>query len=154
MLRRLCAADLAAFQAYRQDPEVGKFQDWERMDDAKAEGFLAHMECAELFSRGQWSQIGIDLDGLLIGDMGIFVSADKPEAEMGVTLARDAQGKGLAEAAVRALIRYLFDDLKVERIIAGADKDNLRSIALMERLGMTFTGAVGDDLDYVLHRSG
>ena len=87
MLRRLCAADLAAFQAYRQDPEVGRFQDWERMDDAKAIGFLAHMESAELFVRGQWSQIGIDLGGVLIGDMGIFVNADKPEAEMGVTLA-------------------------------------------------------------------
>lgn len=153
VLRRLSPADLVAFQAYRQDPEVGRFQDWDRMDDEKAAGFLQHMSKAALFVKGQWSQIGIDLDGELIGDMGVFVSADKPEAEIGVTLAQGAQGKGLAEAAVRALIGYLFDDLGLDQIIAGAHKDNARSIALMERLGMSFTAEVGDDVDYVLHRS-
>ena len=68
-----------------------------------------------------------------------------------------SNGEGAGDAAAKmagaaqVFLRTL-DDLKVERIIAGADKDNLRSIALMERLGMTFTGAVGGDVDYVLHR--
>ena len=152
ILRRLNPVDLAAFQAYRQDPEVGKYQDWTRMDDAKAFGFLRHMAEAELFERGQWSQIGIDLDGVLIGDMGVFLSAEASEAEVGVTLAREAQGKGLGAAAVSALFDYLFEAFGLERIIAGADKHNVRSIALMERLGMTFTGAANGDVDYVVKR--
>ena len=152
VLRRLNTADLAQFQAYRQDPDVGRYQDWSRMDDAQATGFLRDMATAPLFQKGQWSQIGIDLDGVLIGDMGVFLNAELPEAEVGVTLASAAQRKGLGEAAVRALFSYLFEGLGLERIIAGADKDNARSIALMERLGMVFTGTVGDDVDYVLHR--
>lgn len=152
VLRRLTAADLAAFQGYRQDPEVGKYQDWSRMDDAEAAGFLGHMAEVGLFQKGKWSQIGIDLDGTLIGDIGVLLDAEKPEAEVGVTLAAGAQKRGLGEAAVRAMFAYLFD-LGLERIIAGADKDNARSIALMERLGMEFTAAVGNDVDYVLRRS-
>ncbi len=152
MLRRLDPADLSAFQAYRQDPEVGRYQDWSRMDDDEALGFLTHMAQAELFQRGQWSQIGIDLGGVLIGDMGVFLSEQALEAEVGVTLAGAAQRKGLGAAAVEALFAYLFEIQGLERIIAGADKDNSRSIALMERLGMEFTGAVNGDVDYVLHR--
>ena len=152
VLRRLNAVDLAAFQAYRQDPEVGKYQDWSRMDDAEATGFLGHMAEVALFQRGAWSQIGIDLDGTLIGDMGVLLSDTAPEAEVGVTLAAGAQKRGLGEVAVRAMFAYLFD-LGLERIIAGAHKDNTRSIALMERLGMEFTGAVDGDVDYVLRRS-
>ena len=152
VLRRLQPADLAAFQAYRQDPEVGRYQDWERMDDAKAAGFIQHVSEAELFQRGRWSQIGIDLGGTLIGDMGVFVDEAGTQGEMGITLARSAQRKGLAEAAVRALIVYLFDDLGLERITAGAMLENARSIALMERLGMEKTGVANGDVDYVLHR--
>jgi RimJ/RimL family protein N-acetyltransferase len=153
VLRRLNGADLAAFQAYRRDPEVGKYQDWSRMDDAEALGFLNHMAEVDLFQRGRWSQIGIALNGGLIGDMGVLLDADAPEAEVGVTLAASAQRKGLGEVAVRALFSYLFDDLGLERIIAGADLENARSIALMERLGMEKTGAANGDVDYVLHRA-
>ena len=152
-LRRLNGADLAAFQAYRQDPEVGKYQDWSRMDDAEALGFLNHMAEVDLFQRGRWSQIGIALDGGLIGDMGVLLDADAPEAEVGVTLVAGAQRKGLGEVAVRALFSYLFEDLGLERIIAGADLDNARSIASMERLGMEKTGEAKGDVDYVLHRA-
>lgn len=152
VLRRLNAADLVAFQAYRQDPEVGRYQDWARMDDAAALGFLEHMAQADLFKHGQWSQIAIELDGVLIGDLGVFLRADMPEAEVGVTLAAGAQRKGLGEAAVRALFSHLFDTFDLQRIIAGADKENVRSIALMKRLGMQFTGTANGDVDFVLHR--
>jgi RimJ/RimL family protein N-acetyltransferase len=36
LLRRLSAEDLLLFQAYRSDPEVGRYQGWEPMDDAVA----------------------------------------------------------------------------------------------------------------------
>ena len=111
VLRRLAPADLVTFQAYRQDSEVGQYQDWASMDDDLALGFLGHMAEANLFQRGQWSQIGIDLDGALIGDMGVFLSGKADEAEVGVTLARAAQRKGLGEAAVRAMSSFYLRSL-------------------------------------------
>jgi aminoglycoside 6'-N-acetyltransferase len=144
--------DLAEFQAYRQDPDVGRYQDWSQMDDAETAEFLGHMAEVDLFQPGVWTQIGIDLDGVLIGDMGILLDDAALSAETGITLAARAQGKGLGEMAVRALTPFLFDDLGLERINAGADARNARSIALMERLGMEKTGTADGDVDYVLHR--
>jgi aminoglycoside 6'-N-acetyltransferase len=148
----LSPKDLAEFQAYRQDPDVGRYQDWSQMDDAETAGFLEHMAEVDLFLPGVWTQIGIDLDGVLIGDMGILLEGAALSAEIGITLAAGAQGKGLGEAAVRALAPFLFVDLGLERIIAGADARNARSIALMERLGMEQTSSANGDVDYVLHR--
>ena len=46
------------------------------------------------------------------------------------------QGQGFATEAARALIDYAFETLRVERIMAGTEYDNLASIGVMRRLGM------------------
>jgi ribosomal-protein-alanine N-acetyltransferase len=46
-------------------------------------------------------------------------------------------GKGYATEAARAMVSYAFDELELERIVATTEHDNLRSIAVMKRLGMT-----------------
>jgi hypothetical protein len=40
VLRRLATADLAAFQAYRTDAALGRYQGWSPMTDAEARAFL------------------------------------------------------------------------------------------------------------------
>ena len=81
-LRRLCPADLARFQAYRHDAEVGRYQGWEPQSDEEARAFIGEMSQAEFGLRGEWLQIAIadaTADGLL-GDIGLFVmrSAARP----------------------------------------------------------------------------
>jgi len=73
-LRRLAVADLAAFQAYRRDPELGRYQGWSPMPDAEAAVFLSEMSRAPIFFPGSWSQLGITEppDPSLIGDIGLF----------------------------------------------------------------------------------
>jgi hypothetical protein len=56
LLRRLGAKDLAAFHAYRQDPEVGRYQGWTATDDTQAIAFLTQMNTAALLQPGVWSQ--------------------------------------------------------------------------------------------------
>ena len=46
-------------------------------------------------------------------------------------------GRGLASEAMRAVVSYAFDDLRVARLVADTSEDNVRSRRLMERLGMT-----------------
>jgi RimJ/RimL family protein N-acetyltransferase len=46
------------------------------------------------------------------------------------------QGRGLATEAARALVRFAFDVLKLGRILAGTEYNNLASIAVMRKLGM------------------
>jgi len=138
-LRRLRAADLTALQAYRNDPEVGRYQGWEPMTDADAAAMIAEMAAAPLPTLGDWVQIAIAdaATDELLGDIGLHVSAAGDEAELGITLARYAQGQGLAAAAAGALIGMLREHTRVRRLIGITDVRNTASARLLERLGMT-----------------
>lgn len=139
-LRRLRPGDLARFQAYRGDPEVGRYQGWEPMTDADARTMIAEMAAAPVPTPGDWVQIAIAdaATDALIGDIGLHVSESGQEAELGITLAPGAQGRGLAEEAARALIRGLQADTAVRRLVGITDARNTPSARLLERLGMTF----------------
>jgi len=138
VLRRLSPADLADFQAYRHDPQVGLYQGWTPWPDTQAAAFLAAMSNAPLFEPRTWCQIGIAdrPTGTLIGDIGIHVAAGGQEAEIGFSLRAQSQGLGLATEAVSAAIRLLFEHTAVTRLIGIIDARNLPSIRLLERLGM------------------
>lgn len=137
-LRRLADGDLRAFQAYRHDEELGRYQGWSPMTDAEAAAFLAEMQAIPLLQPGQWTQLGIaEPDGRrLIGDIGLRIDADGGGAEIGFTLARDAQGRGIATAAVGDAIRLVFETGAAQRVLGIADARNAASIRLLERVGM------------------
>ncbi|MET0519586.1 MAG: GNAT family N-acetyltransferase [Burkholderiaceae bacterium] len=139
-LRRLRTEDLADFQAYRSDPEVGRYQGWRAQADEGARGFLLRMSAAPLGQDGEWFQLGIAerAGDRLIGDVGVCrrrADDGVVEAEIGFSLARPAQGRGLAAEALGALLCWLFDELAVARVVAVTDARNRASIALLQRLG-------------------
>lgn len=137
-MRRLSVADLVAFQAYRTDAELGRYQGWSAMPDPEACAFLEQMNRAPLFRPGEWAQIAIaEPQGLaLVGDIGLYLAEDSRHAEIGYTLARHAQRSGLATAAVREAIRLTFASTAVEHVLGITDARNHASIALLERVGM------------------
>jgi len=57
--------------------------------------------------------------------------------EAGWRLARSAWGHGYATEAALAILRYGFDTLRMPEILAITTKTNLRSQAVMRRIGMT-----------------
>lgn len=137
-LRRLAPGDLAAFQAYRRDPELGRYQGWSPLSDAEAQTFLAQMHIAGPLQPGVWFQLGIaDAQSMqLIGDIGLLLSADGSSAEIGYTLARSAQGRGLATLAVREAVALVFECSAASQVLATTDARNGASIRLLERIGM------------------
>lgn len=138
VLRRLSVSDLPEFQAYRHDPVLARYQDWRATSDAEAEAFLAAMSTAQLLQPGTWSQIGIgSRDGsTLIGDIGLFLAADGKHAQIGITLGRQWQGRGIATEAVQEAINLVFERTNAERVLGIADARNVRSIRLLQRVGM------------------
>jgi [ribosomal protein S5]-alanine N-acetyltransferase len=136
-LRRLGPDDLPAFQTYRNDPELGRWQGWTAQTDAQALAFLNEMAAVPLFRPGQWTQLGIadERTDQLLGDLGIYVRSDSQEAEFGFTLARSAQGQGIASAAVCEAVALVFDQTSIERIHVQTDARNTACIRLLERLG-------------------
>src|SRR5512145_3500539 len=119
-LRRLALADLARFQHYRHDPIVGQYQGWSPLDDTHALAFLRDMQTAPLLCPGAWCQLGIAdrATGELIGDVGVCIAADSGYAEIGFTLGRESQGRGLATEAVREAIGFILEHTSVQTIIA------------------------------------
>ncbi len=143
LLRRFKDSDLVPFMAYRNDPEVAKYQDWDSCDQQEAMAFIREMEAARPGVPGEWFQFAIESKetGALIGDCALKVDEHEPyRAEIGFTLAREHQGKGLASEAVSRLLDYAFDALGLHRVVAIADCKNAPSVALLERLGMRREG--------------
>lgn len=137
-LRRLGVADLPAFQAYRHDIELGRYQGWLPQTEVQAQAFLDAMSRAPLLAPGAWVQLGIAdcRDDALIGDIGLCVSSAGDRAEIGFTLRAASQGRGLASEAVMAAIQLVFEATAVARIVGITDARNLASIRLLERVGM------------------
>lgn len=137
VLRRFKPDDLTAFQAYRHDPEVGRYQGWEPCPDAEATAFLDQMASAPLFPAGDWIQLAITdrVTGDLIGDVGVRVAADGTAAVVGFSLRRASQSQGLGTAEVGEVIRLIFERTEVRQVVGVTDARNLASCRLLERVG-------------------
>lgn len=140
VLRRLQPGDLEIFHGYRSDEEVARYQGWAPMSRAEAGAFLAEMSDAAALPAGEWIQLGIaeHPSGSLVGDVGLYLAGDLDFAEVGFTLARDAQGKGHATRAVQAAVSLLFDCTPVPRVLGITDARNLASVRVLERAGFRF----------------
>lgn len=148
-LRRLSAADAAPFRAYREDPDVAKFQGWEPMEEERALGFLSQVEAIPILQAGKWTQLGLALreNNQLIGDVGIHISQDQSEAELGITLASDAQGQSLGYEAVELVCTWLFEQTQIKRIVAITHARNKRALALLARTPFVHTHDTNDLID-------
>ena len=143
LLRRLREPDLAPFLAYRNDPEVARYQDWEGCTEAEARAMIQPMGQEEPFVPGEWFQFGVELreTGELVGDLGFRITEDGKQGEVGYTLAREHWGKGYATEAVSRLLDHAFGALGLHRVCAVVDQENAPSAAVLERLGLRREGA-------------
>ena len=58
------------------------------------------------------------------------------QAELGIALAPEYQAQGYATEGLRAFLGYLLVTLGKHRVFGSVDPRNLRSVRLMERVGM------------------
>ena len=138
VLRNFRADDREAFAALNADPEVmhdlgGPLP--RRASDAKLDRYRA------TFEQHGFSRFAIeDKDGALVGYSGVMPAAFDhplaPHAEIGWRLARSAWGKGYATEAARAVLDDVFARVGLDEVLAYTAIDNLRSQAVMERLGL------------------
>jgi len=139
VLRRFLGRDLARFQTYRRDPEVGRYQGWSAMDDAAATAFIAKMAVVQIGVPGEWFQIAVAdkvLD-VLVGDIGIGIDRNRDGvAEIGFSMAPAAQRRGLGTEAVSGGLAILFASGKIDVVEGITDARNTPSIRLLDRVGM------------------
>ena len=135
--------DADAVMAYRNDPDVARYQDW--AVPYPLEKVRANIEddrhVGERPVAGEAWVVAIDLAGTMIGDIYLGLEDAGAVATIGYTLARAHHGKGYAAEAVGAVIdRLLGERPQVHRINASVDPANVASIRLLESLGFTLEG--------------
>jgi len=165
-LSRLLPLDAPRVFAYRADPEVSRYQSWAPASIEEVERFIDGLQSVSFDTPGTWFQFGIRLrdSGLLVGDAGVHFPADLPrQAEIGITVAPDHQGRAVATEAVRGLLDRLFAPPARHRVFASVDPRNRASVALLARVGMRqeahfreslwFRGEWADDLVFAVLES-
>ncbi len=130
-------ADTAAMAAYRSDPEVAKYQDWEMPYTlSRAVAGAAKQATFDDVVEGSWVSFAIELDGEVIGDIVARVREGGGIAEMGYTLAPQHHGHGYATEAANAMVDHLLQHHGVHRIEASLDPENIASMRVLEAVGM------------------
>lgn len=72
----------------------------------------------------------------MIGAMGLYLTEDMKQAELGYLLKMRYWGKGCATEAAKGFLRFGFLGLDLHRITARCDDENKASYGVMERIGM------------------
>lgn len=140
MLRRWVETDRDPFAQMNADPEVMAYfpgllsrEESDSLVDRIEAGFEAH-------GFGVWA-LDVAVNGEFIGFTGLaipdFDAEFTPAVEVGWRLARPAWGKGYATEAGRAALEVAFDELGLVEVVSFASQVNVRSQAVMRRLGMT-----------------
>jgi len=98
-----------------------------------------------LAERG-WGLWAVDLDGEFLGFTGLANPHFHPGTEIGWRFAVSAWGHGYATEAARAVLEFAFTELDLPEVISFTTVANVRSRAVMERLGMVRDPA--EDFDH------
>ncbi len=80
--------------------------------------------------------------GNLCGGIGLHPDEQHRRAELGYWIGVPYWGKRYATEAAQALVRYGFEQLKLQRIFAMHFKDNLGSGEVLRKIGMTHEGCM------------
>ena len=75
----------------------------------------------------------------VIGYCGFMFLEGTPEIELAYGLAKSHWGGGFATEAARACLRYGLEEMKLERIVAVVNPQNIASQRVLEKLGMRYT---------------
>jgi aminoglycoside 6'-N-acetyltransferase len=139
-LRRFEPPDANALSAYRSDPGIARYQDWDTFSLEDAHALIAK----PFGNEGEWSQLAVvrTKDDALIGDIGIHLHEDR--AEIGFTFAAAYQGQGYATEAVTAVFEWLRGK-GIKEVRAVIDTRNTAAIALARRLGMRLDSTAAAD---------
>ena len=143
ILRRFTAEDARDMYAnWASDPAVTEFLTWpthtsEEVSRQVLEQWVRDYESERTY---QWAVVSRETGGP-IGSLAVVRLDDSvAEAELGWCIGARWWGQGYMPEAAAAVVRFLFDDVGMNRICAKHDVDNPKSGRVMQKLGMRLEG--------------
>lgn len=149
LLRPWRDADLEPYVALCRDPVVMRYFPWtmdREASEASMAGYRAH------FAEHGWGPWVVNIPGEsgFAGVIGLSHVQNEnhftPAVEVAWRLFPAFHGRGFATEAARAAVRYGFETVGLDQIVAMCTPDNRASRGVMEKLGMTRDPA--DDFDH------
>jgi RimJ/RimL family protein N-acetyltransferase len=137
----------AAFEALEGHPDVWKYDPGVPRTKEERAAIIQKYAITNDFDSCGTLAVTLNADGHLIGYVGLqfYVLPRQPfatpEVELYYKLGRDYWGQGYASEACRTMIRFAFDEMRLQHIVTITDKQNQESIRLLERLGMRIEDA-------------
>lgn len=137
ILRATKKEDLYDMYEYAKVEGVGEMAGWPHHKSIEETAKIIDMFIEEK------NQFSVIYEGKMIGSLGIekyneeeFPSyMDKVGREVGITLSRDYQGLGLGTEAIKRVVKYLFEEEKLDFVVAGYFAYNEKSKHMQEKAG-------------------
>ena len=138
LLRPFAFTDVPDVLAYASDPEWSRFLPVPSPYTIKdAEEFVARNI---LRYRDDEHGLAIELDGRVVGGIGLRLETPIAVASLHYSLSRDHWSQGLTTEAAQAVVDWGFSEFGLEKIYSWADVANIGSWRVMEKIGMTREG--------------
>ena len=141
-LQKLSPRDASDLFEYAHRADVTRYLTWTpHPDPAYSREYLEYLQGR--YAGGMFYDWGVRYreDGKMIGTCGFTsFNCTHDKAEVGYVLNPDYWGKGLAAEALACVIRFGFEKLHLHRIEAKFMEENVNSLRVMEKVGMTLEG--------------
>ena len=142
-LREQMIEDSDAFFAYYTDPMVARYilaSNPKNLAEASAE---IHY-CRSLFTykRGIYWTLARKTDNYMIGAIGLYINNQHRRAEICYDLSREYWNQGIMSKALQRVVKFCFERIGLTRIEAITLKENIASIAILEKIGFTHEGCL------------
>ena len=138
ILRRWQLDDAEDMYEYAKNPNVGPNAGWKPHESVEES-----REIIKKFLEGnEWAIVDKDTNKV-IGSLGVMKDYKRPietAFSIGYVLSEDYWGKGLMTEIVKAIIPYVFEDLKAESLSVGHFSFNDKSRRVIEKCGFTYEG--------------
>ncbi|MFJ8148790.1 GNAT family N-acetyltransferase [Streptomyces sp. NPDC096048] len=146
-LRPFTDADADSLLALHSSTHVMRYWDSPPWNErARSERFIAM--CRKLADEGTGARVAIDRahDGAFVGWCALTEwDPDCRSASLGYCLDAAMWGHGYATEAARALLRWAFDTLDLNRVQAETDTRNVASARVLEKLGFVREGTLREE---------
>lgn len=137
-IREFEPSDFESIHRYASHPLVSEFQAWGPNDENDSRTFLQQMLLEQRqIDRTSYTFAIISGEQNLVGGAGIVLDSNNT-ANIGLSLHPDFWGKGIGFKCLKLLIFFCRNKLMLSKLTATADIQNVRSIALLKKVGFVY----------------
>lgn len=137
-LKELNPDDSLNFYLLNENPNVIRFTgDKAFKNENEARKFLENYTDYQLHGYGRWAVIEKSTQKFL-GWCGLKYHPETQETDLGFRFFEEFWSQGFATESAKACLKFGFDELNLNRMIGRAMKDNLASVKVLEKIGMSF----------------